>query len=131
MKKIIIMMTLLLVSSHLIANDKGRFFTFDEIDKIVEETARKVQSNYNATINELVIEVDNLNQINENIRHSYDQEIALLNQKHDLELQALKIKYSANNNRFLWLGVGLGISSTVGTLILVDSVQLPLFTIKF
>lgn len=118
-----------------IKDDLGAYYYYSEIDTIVDDVHAEVKAKYTNQIKELINTIRELkadkNVAISNVILNYDKKIAILEQKHDLELQAQKIKGQLNYNKFFWIGFGVGMGSTVGTVFLLESVELPLFTIRF
>jgi len=117
-----------MILSLLIATEKeGRYFKYSEVDSIVDTTTERISSNYQSKIDRLNVQILKIQSINSNIDNSYKNEISLLKQKHDFEMQSLRIKMKLNHNKYLFGGLAIGIAGTV----LISSIQSPLFSIKF
>jgi len=109
----------------------GRYFEYEEIDRIVDKTSDAITNQY---ISKIELLEDNLYQLRnkyEQLTNSYETTISIMIQKHDLELQAKDIKMKLNHNKYLFGGLAIGIGSVIGVVTLLDSVEMPLFTIKF
>ena len=120
---------MLISLNNLIAdtNDWGRYFDYSEVDEIVDKAIAGANN-----VNEHLIDaLQEKIMILEKVTNNYEYNISILKQKHSLELQANKIKYGMRNNGFLFGGMAIGIGGTIGIVALVDSVNFPLFNIKF
>ncbi len=125
MKYLVIILFLSLAFSQ--TNAKGRYFTYEEVDKIVDDVGLR----YEAKITGLSNLIISHNEIVSNLIVKYQEKEAITLQKHELEKKAIEIKLKDSRGLIFFGGVGTGIGLTAGTILLLDSVKFPLFEIKF
>ena len=109
----------------------GRYFEYEEIDRIVDKTSDAITNQYISKIELLEDNLYHLRNKYEQLTNSYETTISIMIQKHSLELQAIEIKMKLNHNKYLFGGLAIGAGSIVGVVTLLDAFQMPLFTIKF
>ena len=121
----------LAIASTNYSDNFGRYFEYEEVDRIVDQTRDEITNKYILNIDLLQENLFNLRNKYEQLTNSYETTISIMIQKHDLELQAKDIKMKLNHNKYLFGGLAIGIGSVIGVVTLLDSVEMPLFTIKF
>jgi len=132
----LLILLLLICSQNLLSSG---YYSDAQISNIIATTAHRTQSNvsihYQLKINALKSDlrgmISNQRAMVAELTNKYEYKIDILKQKHDLELQANTLKYKNKNSLHMMLGGLIGIGATVGTYILVDSIELPLFKITF
>ncbi len=120
-------LVIILFLSVAFCDTNGRYFTYAEVDKIVDDTALL----YEAKITELSNLIHNHFADVSNMVAKYQEKEAITLQKHELEKKAIEIKLKDSRGLIFFGGVGAGIGLTAGTILLLDSVKFPLFEIKF
>lgn len=145
--KIKIILTFLILSNLLTANnkpsDEGRFFYYEEVDRIVDDTVERMELKYSNLINELVAQIEEISKLKKqkniqisNLIIDYEHKIEKLEKVHsisllnkDLEMDNWKIKNSMKKTGLFWAGFSVGLGSAIGTATLVNSFDFPLFKI--
>jgi hypothetical protein len=131
----LLIISLLICSQSLLSS----YYSPSEISNIIAVTATRTHSNvsiqYQLKIKALKADmyksITNQRKLVSNLTNKYEQKISIMKQKHDLELQANTLKYKNKRNMYMILGGVIGSSLTIGSYLLADTIEFPLFKIQF
>jgi hypothetical protein len=134
-------LVLLVILNVLLAttNERGRYFTEGEINKIIDQTTYQVSNaiandyiDYMQEQDGYILELiakqkENVSELS----NRYEYKISLIEQKWQLKLDSAKITGRTKNFGWFWGGFAVGVSATAGVVFLMDSIEMPLFKITF
>ena len=141
----VLILLILMPLKHVIGNEseykdikdnQGAYYYYEEIDKIIDDVHRETRQNiYSNKIKPLVDKLKDLekkkNVAITNLINNYENKILLINQKNELELSAYKLKNSIKKTGLFWAGFSVGVAGSIGTGLIINSFNFPLFNIQF
>ena len=122
-------------SANVITNNGVQYYSRPYVENIIDYTVASGETNRVEEINSLkkklaILQNEQIEKIEE-IKRLHRSEVAILNQKHDLEIKAEQLKGNMKTKGWFFGGLFTGIGASVGTAIFVNSFDFPLFKIQF